>query len=194
MLYTLAHKIQHYFPWIWEMIEDINSLLFAVRYGHRLKGHEKMLEGLHDDYIVRAATIDDAKMMEHFFDQQSEYNLRFFHPHKFDATSLLKLLKRRSMLMYLVCDKEGGMVGYFFIRCFFIGKGFRGYIVDERQQKRGIGKLMGKGFAVVCQALQFPTYKTISKDNPASLALAHAVCEVEVLEELPNNELYIRCN
>jgi hypothetical protein len=24
--------------------------------------------------------------------------------------------------------------------------------------------------------------------------LAHAVCEVEVLEELPNNELYIRCN
>lgn len=37
MLYKLAHVLRDRFPWIWEMMEWLNGLLFVARYSAHLR-------------------------------------------------------------------------------------------------------------------------------------------------------------
>jgi hypothetical protein len=92
--------------------------------------------------------------------------------------------------MYVV-EKDDCVVGYVFLRCLFNGKCFRGKMVDVNWREKGIAVLMGHLSTEIALHLGLRMFGTISKENYASLYSSQSSNEIKVVEELPNNYLYI---
>ena len=135
--------------------------------------------------------VADVPALARFFAAQPEDAFRFFRPHEFDEKTLRKLQRRKSFLMYCVRNEEGRIVGYFFLRCFFIGKAFLGKMVDENSQGKGIGTQMCLCAMDIAQALGLRMFETISKENIASLRSTEKVLNTRIVEEMENGYLYI---
>ena len=189
-MYKIAQWIKKTFPLVWEIIEWLNSWLFYVRYRKKLLSIDGILQRFQGEYTVREARTDDIDGIVAFFIEQPEDAFAFFAPHSFDAKTVLKLIKRKSYLFFLVL-KGDAIVGYFFLRCFAQGKCFRGKIVDYRWRGRGIAKLMGLASTDVAQHLGLRMFGTISKENVSSMASSAAVNEIKIIEYLPDDYVYI---
>ena len=187
MLYELAHYIQKHIKPLWAVVEGVNACLFKLRYGRRLQRLPEVISAYPGVYRVeKGDTIDLAA----FFSDQPEEAFEYFKPHKFDEKSLARLAKNPSMLMYVV--KEGDViVGYFFLRCFFMGKSYLGKMVDVNHQGKGIGQKMCCCAMDIASSLGVKMFESISKDNPASLLSTQKVLETRVIKELDNGYLYI---
>ena len=188
MIYELTHFLQKNLPPIWELIEWGNSVFFRLRYGRKASGIDSVLVQYPGFSEVEGKDIPE---LVSFFEAQPEDAFRFFRPHKFDEKTLRKLQKRKSFLMYCVRDGANKIVGYFFLRCFFIGKAFLGKMVDTNTQGKGIGTQMCLCAMDIAQALGIRMFETISKKNIASLRSTEKVLDVRIVEEMENNYLYI---
>ena len=190
MLYAIAHFLRDRMPFVWNIIEFFNSLLFSLRYGKKVSSINEVLSTYQGEYITRELTLEDLGMVLTFFSEQPQESFKFFAPHDFDAKNISRIIKNRSYLSFIVM-KDEQMVGYFFLRCFFQGKCFRGKIVDYRWRNLGIAKLMGRITTDVAMHIGLRMYGTISKENVTSMASSAAVNEIRVIEELPNGFVYI---
>ncbi len=186
MVYALTHFLQNKLPFLWELVEWGNSALFQVRYGR--KDVSAVLEQYPGFAEVDESDVPD---LVRFFAAQPEGAFRFFRPHGFDAKTLRKLQRRKSFLMYCVRNGEGRIVGYFFLRSFFIGKAFLGKMVDVHSQGKGIGTKMCLCAMDIAQALGLRMFETISKENIASLRSTEKVLNIRIVEEMENGYLYI---
>lgn len=187
MLYELAHYIQKHIKPLWAVAEGVNACLFKLRYGGRLQRLPDVISVYPDVSWVKK---EDAGDLAAFFSNQPEEAFDFFKPHKFDETSIARLAKNPSMLMFVVKD-AGVVVGYFFLRCFFIGKSYLGKMVDVNHQGKGIGQKMCCCAMDIASSLGVKMFESISKDNPASLLSTQKVLETRVIKELDNGYLYI---
>ena len=188
MVYGLAHFIQSKLPLTWKFIEWGNSVIFQIRYCRRTDRLKIILPYYPGFTEVVAGDISE---LVRFFDAQPEEAFRYFRPHAFDEKTLRTLQKRKSFLMYCVRDSEGKIVGYFFLRCFFIGKAFLGKMVDVNSQGKGIGTQMCLCAMDIAQALGLRMFETISKENIASLRSTEKVLNIRIVEEMENGYLYI---
>lgn len=177
---------------MWDMVEWGNSEMFALQHRKGLKELPALLEKYTDRFAVIQALETDAAALAKFFNEQPEEAFKFFHPHEFDEKSLLKLIRRKSFLMFLVKDGEE-IVGYFFLRCFANGNTFKGRIVDARRRNQGIAKLMGNVINEVVLHLGLRLFTTISPENYASLASTKAVNDIKIVRTLENGYYYIEC-
>ncbi|MBO4500454.1 MAG: transcriptional regulator [Bacteroidaceae bacterium] len=193
MLYEVTHFIKDRLPWLWEIIERINSGLFLLRYRKGIRKIPAILSSFSNGkFIVSLATENDSNAMSQFFLEQPKEAYTFFQPHAFDCYSLVKLIKRSSFLMFLVKDGDK-IVGYFFLRCFADGKAFKGRIVDYRCRNQGIAKLMGNIINEIVIKLKLRLFTTISPENYASLASTKAVNDIKIVRTLDNGYYYIEC-
>ena len=190
-MYQLAHYIIEHFPFVWNIAEFFNEKLFLVCYGRRLKHLGNCLENYQGVYLIKEATLEDVQSMVAFFTKQPKESYTYFHPHGFDEKSLRELIKKKSFLMFLVSNSDDEIVGYFFLRCFFNGKCFRGKMVDYRWRGKGIAVLLGEVSTDIASALKLRMFGTISRNNVSSLHSSQASNEIKILEELPDNYLYI---
>uniref|UniRef100_UPI004028A3AC GNAT family N-acetyltransferase n=1 Tax=Prevotella sp. TaxID=59823 RepID=UPI004028A3AC len=189
MLYEIAHTIRGRMPWLWQMTDRVNSMLFTLRYDQKVKQIEKMWgEGI--PYTIVPLRCYDAEEISHFFAHQPAEAFRFFRPHGFDVKSIRQLQKNRAFLAYML-EQEGTLVGYFFLRSFFWGKCFRGRMVDIDWRGKGIGTLMNCLMNRLGYGLGMHIFETVSADNVASLKSAQAASDIRVLKRLPSNDLYI---
>lgn len=192
MLYELAHKIQEKTPFVWDAVEELNSVLFVMRCGRKLKTVPGILSQHNGAYTYRLATLDDIDALTHFFVSQNQEDFHFFSPHKFDAATIRKLIKRRSHLFFVVCDKEGRIAGYYFLRCFFIGRSFLGKYVGREHRGLSIGKEMSLSAMDVANSLGLNMFGTISPKNKSSLHSAQSALRVHVIKELSDGSLYLK--
>ena len=179
MLYKIAHFLRDKLPFIWDLVDMLNSLLFQLRYGRKL-GH------VENDILAKYAEKSELKivrlknvpteMLASFFAAQPEEAYTFFKPHAF--------------LGYVLMDGER-VAGYCFLRSFFMGKGFRGRMVGMEFRGRGLGTLMNKLMNDVGFGIGLRLFETVSKDNVASYRSALSASSVKVVEELEHNELYL---
>ena len=193
MLYTIAHFLRDKVPFIWDLIDSLNSFLFSLRYGRNLKSVEPfVLQQYAQSSGMQIARMKDipTKLLEDFFAAQPEDAYTFFKPHRFDMKSLKKLQRNCSFLAYILMD-EGKVVAYCFVRSFFMGKGFRGRMVGMDFRGRGLGTLMNKLMNEVGFGIGLRLFETVSKDNVASYRSALSASNVRVVEELEHNELYL---
>ena len=190
MLYKLAHILRDKFGFLWNIIEWLNALVFAMTHRAVLKKVPELLQGFSDKFTLRLAEPADAAPLATFFAEQPEEAFKFFRPHEFDEKTLLKIIKNKAFLTFLVLDGEK-IVGYFFMRCFVNGKSFRGKIVDYRYRGKGIAKLQGLAATKVATLLGVRVFGTISPENYASLASSKAVNETRILKTLDNGYYYI---
>lgn len=193
MLYKIAHFFRDKMPFIWDLIDILNSGLFAIRYGRKLKSVEGIVLQQYTEMsgmeVVRLRDVPTDKMTN-FFAAQPEDAYTFFKPHAFDEKCLKKLQRNRSFLAYVLMDK-GHIAAYCFIRSFFMGKGFRGRMVGMDFRGRGLGTLMNKLMNDIGFGIGLRLFETVSKDNTASYRSALSASKVKIIEELEHNELYL---
>ena len=178
MLYALAHILRDKLSWLWLLIEKLNSCLFYIRYGKKLKNFS-FKEKPNGYEIIPMREVPTEEIVN-FFCHQPEEAFKFFHPHGFDAACIKKLQKSRAFLAYVLVDKEKNEIaGYCFNRSFFHGVG------------KGLGTAMNRLLNEVGFGIGLSLFETVSKDNVASYRSALSASNVKVVQELPHNELYL---
>ena len=190
MLYKIAHIIKDRFSFLWGVVEWGNANLFYLMHKKRLIEVNSVLELVSNDYRFRTTTEEDVEKLVVFFARQPEGAFEFFKPHEFDGKAIRKVVKNKAFLTFVVL-KDDAIVGYFFLRCFVNGKCFRGKIVHEDWQGRGIAKLMGVAMTKVSQHLDLCMFGSISPGNYASMASAKASNDIKVYKILENGYYYI---
>ncbi len=195
MLYEIAHVVRDRMPWLWDLVNGMNAMLFQMRYGRRLRSIEANVCGMRQmlsGYGVVPICDMETERLVQFFSRQPEEAFRFFKPHPFDAKTIRKLQKNNAFLAYALIDRASGrMAGYCFNRSFFHGKGFRGRMVDIDYRGRGLGTMMNRLLNEVGFGIGLRLFETVSKDNVASLRSAASASQFKVVETLPHNELFL---
>lgn len=193
MLYKIAHLIKDKCGFLWEAIELGNASLFALQHRERMNGIPQILDRISNEtFTIRMTEKTDAKKLEKFFAEQPESAFDFFRPHGFDEKSVMKVLKNKAFITFVVTEGDD-ILGYFFLRSYVNGKCFKGRMVDYRQRNRGIAKLMGKAINEIAMHLGLRIFTTISPDNYASLASTKAVNDIKIVKTLDNGYYYIEC-
>lgn len=207
MLYEIAHFLRDKMPFLWDLIDIINSFLFGIRYGRKLEIAEKELDSVGGEY--RIVPIRDCKTEElvDFFEKQPEEAFEYFRPHGFDEKSLQKLQSYKAFIAYVVIATETisddfntskvssnnstKIVGYFFGRSFFWGKTFIGRMVDVDYRGKGIAKMMNRVTMQIATTLGLRVFQTISPENIASLKCAKAENELHIIKTMPNGDIFV---
>lgn len=193
MLYAIAHFLRDKLPFIWDLIDLLNSWLFGLRYGSKLRAIESAtLVKYGKECCMKIVPMREvsAEKLEKFFAAQPEEAYEFFKPHGFDAKSIRKIQRLNSFLAYIMLDGED-VAGYCFIRSFFMGKGFRGRMVGIDHRGKGLGTLMNKLMNDVGFGIGLRLFETVNKRNIASYRSAMSASNVKVLEEMKDDDLYL---
>ena len=176
--------------WLWDLIEWLNSMLFSMRYGKRVKSFS--FTTVPEGYDVVAMGDVPTEELVAFFEHQPEEAFEFFRPHGFDAKSIKRLQGNKAFLAYVLKDASNGHIaGYCFNRSFFHGVGYRGRMVDIEYRGKGLGTAMNKMLNQVGFGIGLRLFETVSKDNVASYKSAMSASKTKVVKELPGNELYL---
>ena len=195
MLYAIAHFLRDRMPWLWDFVDVINSFLFSLRYGRKLKMIETNVMGKYSQEmgykICRMKDVEPSQVAD-FFAKQPAEAFTYFKPHGFDMRSIKKLQKNRAFLAYLLLDEDrNAITGYCFNRSFFHGKGFRGRIVDVDYRGKGLGTMMNKLLNDVGFGIGLRLFESVSKDNVASYRSAMSASNVKVVREMEENEVFL---
>ena len=188
-------SLKHRFESVWGLIEKINNLLFGFTYP-KIKRHHfsELNEVTSDEFDFSKVEMTDVDALIDLRKRQRNEYLRYFDPHRFDEPTLEKMIKSNAyILMKVTTKRQKEVVGYFFLRCFFIGKAFHGLIVDEKYTNRGIGSLMWRISNDICTACRLRMYATVSKNNIPSLVSAGKGTDVVIKKTLPDDFLLIEC-
>lgn len=194
MLYVFAHFIRDKMPFLWNIVDIVNSFLFLQRYGKKLKVVESSFARYKAEigYEVLPISLVDTQELVLFFFHQPEEAYTFFKPHSFDVRSIRKIQKNNAFLAYVLRDaNNGNIAGYCFNRSFFHGKGFRGRMVDINYRGKGLGTLMNRILNDIGFGIGLQLFETVSKDNIASYRSAVSASNFKVVKELSHNELYL---
>ena len=176
--------IQIKFPWIWELVETINSVFCGLKIRNRQQLQESVTEG------VRIANINDVRLLTEFFSRQPEESYRWFRPHAFDEKTLKKLLMRKSYIIY-VMEEDGEIIGYAFLRCFLNGECFLGKMVDVHHQGKGVCTTLCKVGMNIAEMIGFRMFESINKENIGSMRASEKACDIIVVEDMGNGDVLI---
>lgn len=192
MLYEIAHFVKERFDFLWDAIEWGNAEVFALMHRGEMKRIPELLAECSGRYQLRLATQEDVEQMRTFFEAQPEEAFRFFQPHEFDERGIRKVVINKSFLTFVALDGNE-IAGYFFMRSFVNGKTFKGYMVGIDHRGQGVAREMGIAMNRVAKELGLRMFKSISPENPASLAVTKKVNDIKVIKKLDNGDMLIEC-
>lgn len=192
MLYEIAHVIKARFGFLWDAIEWGNAEVFALIHRGEMKRIPELLSDCSGRYRLRLATREDVEQMRAFFEAQPEEAFRFFQPHEFNEKGIKKVVLNKSFLTFVALDGNE-IAGYFFMRSFVNGKTFKGYMVGIDHRGQGVAREMGIAMNRVARELGLRMFKSISPENPASLAVTKKVNDIEIIKTLDNGDMLIEC-
>lgn len=192
MFYELAHIIKKHCGFLWDIIELGNAELFALIYQNKIKEIPCVLEKYSTNYIIRETNTMDITPLVSFFKKQPLDAYTFFNPHGFDEKSVEKVIKNKAFLTFVVIENNT-IIGYFFLRSFVNGKCFRGRMVSQTMQGKGLGKLMSNVMGEIATHLGLRMFCSISPQNYASMNSAKATNNIKIIKTLENGYYYIEC-
>ncbi len=196
MVYELAHFIKDKCSFLWNVAEWCNAALFSLLYGRKLKRITAISAGVPSPFMLRLAQKDDLPCLNAFFKRQPPEAFQYFKPHKFDESTLKRLLTNKSFIILLLTEQTGQtdeIVGYAFMRSFVNGATYRGYMVDAGHRGQGLAKIMGYGMNTIGDKLKLNMYKSISPQNVASMKATQSVCHTKLLRTLDNGDYLLEC-
>lgn len=184
--------VKHRLPWLWQIVDWLNTRLFVLLHQRRMAtvAEQVFNEFGLDSYAFRPLQTSDLDALEKMLKAQGADRLRYFQPHGFDAVSLASMHRNRAFLMFGVFD-ENGIVGYFFLRCFWNRKCFVGRLIDKAHEGQGIGRVMNQIMYETAWRSGFRCMTTISKDNAAIMRSHANNPHARVLGPLANGYLLV---
>ena len=90
-------------------------------------------------------------------------------------------------------ETSPSIADYFFMRSFVNGKTFKGYMVGIDHRGQGVAREMGFAMNRVARELGLRMFKSISPENPASLAVTKKVNDIKIIKKLDNGDMLIEC-
>lgn len=182
------------FPRVWHWVEGANGWLFHLRFRRMETLSTDVLEKV-DAAGCRFSLLgkEDLGALKALLTRQDKENLTWFHPHAFDQKTLDRLYRNPAFLMMQVTAPDGSMVGYFFLRCFFIGRAFAGLLVDKPWQNQGIGTAIWAACAEICARSGLRMQATISTENKPSMVSCRKGTECRELQALEDHYLAVEC-
>lgn len=193
---SLLIHIKHRCPLIWRAVERVNGLLFALRFGPMDDVVREVLGTCctQDGYRFSSVESDDIPSLSAFLGSLPPQRLEHFNPHAFDVKTLRRLHRNPAFVMMKITHvSDCRLAGYFFLRCFFVGKAFHGLVVAESCAGRGLGTRMWALSSRICARKGLRMFATVSQDNAASLLSARRGTQVRVAEQLADGYLLIEC-
>lgn len=190
MVYKIAHLFRDRLPALWQLIEIINSFIFSIRYGRRLRQIKPIVSK--ESYRIIPISEIPAEILVDFFARQPLEAYTFFKPHGFDTKSIQRLQGNKAFLAYVLMDDMAKRIaGYCFIRAFFHGRGFRGRIVDIDYRGRGLGAHMNRVLNDIGFGIGLRLFETVNKNNQASFRSSVSSSDIRILDELEGGDLLL---
>ena len=184
-------KLKNSFPWMWNAVEWCNGILISLFFGGKIRKSADAASDVEGICRYRRLDVQDAGLLVSLIKRQPDGFDRYFKPHPFDIDTFRRILGNSTYLLMGAFDGEE-LVGYCFMRFFINKSAFRGKIVDKEYQGRGIAKQMGVMMTKIASDAGFKVYATISRENVASLQSARHGSQIKVMEELPDDYLYVQ--
>lgn len=193
---SLLIRIKHHIPSLWRLAEGLNGFLGGIRYKNLKKESERALSNYHmDGFSFSPVTVQDVIPIIQMRNRQRPSYIENFNPHDFNESTLLSMLDNNAYsLMKVTREATDEIVGYFFLRSFFVGRAFHGLLTDEKFTNRGIGTSMWKISMEICRTMGLRMFATMSQNNRASFRSAQKATEVKIVDNLDNNYLLIECH
>ncbi len=178
---------------MWRLIEWLNGWLFLLFYGKMdettapiLKGHTS--KGFDFSLVAK----DDITELARFLQSQPAEHMRYFKPHDFHESTLKRLHENKAFVMMKVRDTtDNRVVGYFFLRCFCVGKAFHGFVVGKGNEGRGMGTAMMACNVEICRRKGLRLFSTASAENEASLKASGKISDIHTTKQLNNGYMLI---
>ncbi len=192
---ALLLALKHKYPRFWDFLERINGKLFLLWCRHPERKAAEVLAGnCPEGFSFSLIGEDDLQKVSAFLLSQPEESLHYFRPHLFDEGTLRHLHSNRSFLMMKVTENASGrIVGYYFLRCFFIGIGVAGLIVDEPFRDQGLGTAIWTACLNICKRLHLRMYATISDRNIPSLKSCSNGTRMQVVKRMADGYMLVKC-
>lgn len=192
---SLLIKIKHKLPSLWLFAERVNGKLAALRFKGLKAKTRFILQKPHlEGFSFSEVKNEDIQAIIDLYSRQQHEYVRNFYPHSFDSSTLESMVANDAYcLMKVTENSSGNIVGYFFIRSFFVGKAFHGLLTDEPYANRGIGATMWKISMDICKSVGLRMFATMAKDNVASYKSAENGTDVNIINPLENDYILIEC-
>ncbi len=177
---TYLINLKHSAPRLWAAGESINGLLFRLRMSHIHNHAASVLSNAHHlGYSFSLVTDGDITAISQMLNDAPLQYILNFAPHGFDEATLRRLLANPSfVLMKVTEDATGLIVGYFFLRCFFIGRAFHGLFVKPGHNNQGIGTQMWRLSSLICERAHLSMHATIADSNLPSIKSLQHGCQI----------------
>ncbi len=192
MIARILIFIKHNVPFIWVLIDILNTFFFRLLYKKRFRqvADDVIAHAELPGYVFRWLEKNDLPKLERLLKGQPEQRVACFKPHGFDIKSLEALHANPAFLMMGVFDGNR-MAGYFFLRCFWNRKCFVGRLVDASYEGKGLGRAMNGILYPIAWQMGFRCLSTISKNNSAVIRSHAGNPSLRILKELANDYLLV---
>ena len=184
--------IKHRLPWLWVLVDWLNSRLYSLLHRKRMAVQidRAFIEFGLDGFEYCPLTVGDLPSLAELLERQGQERLRYFQPHGFDVESLAKMHTNPAFLMFGVF-RDQVLVGYFFLRCFWNRKCFVGRLIDRDHEGQGIGRVMNQIMYHIAWRSCFRCMTTISKDNQQVIRSHRNNPYARVIGELSNEYVWV---
>ena len=184
--------IKHRLPWLWVLVDWLNSRLYSLLHRKRMavQVDRAIGEFRMNGFEYRPLNAGDLQALADLLERQGEARLRYFQPHGFDVASLSKMHANPAFLMFGVF-RDQLLVGYFFLRCFWNRKCFVGRLIDRDHEGQGIGRVMNQIMYHIAWRSGFRCMTTISRDNKAIIRSHQNNPHARFVGELANGYMWV---
>lgn len=184
--------IKHNLPFLWVCVEWLNTLLFRILHGGKLKrqAEQSFKEFTLEGYAFRMIENRDLQSLRDMILRQANGRLTHFRPHLFEMDALRKVNRNPAFMMFGVFQDDL-LVGYFFLRCFWNRKCFVGRLIEESHEKKGIGRVMNQIMYHTAWRSNFRIFTTVSRQNQMIIRSHMNNPTAYFVSELPNDFLLL---
>lgn len=184
---SMIRYIKNKLPYLWKVIEIINSISISLLYKKELVRIMNNICSyqISDKIFIKLAKTDNVIRINELLSQADANDVKYFRPFEFSEKKILCLVKNNANQFYFLSDRTN-LIGIFFLRFFGNKQAYLGFYIVKEKRGHGIGTQILKILIQSFQNSNILLSATVSKNNVASLK-SHLKAGFIIKKELAND-------